>query len=149
MLSIIGGGTGAAATLPSPELRPGDGNGAFARQLKSSPPAPSARMSTVAGLAASPGLLALQELRSPGPRRRRSMARGQAILDGLDELGLALLEDSDPIEIASRLRSRLDAGREHCEDATLGAILDAIDLRAQVELAKLECRVGHDIVPER
>ncbi len=91
-------------------------------------------------LTASPALLVLQELRANGTGRRRSVARGQAILEGLDELGLALLEDSDPVEIASRLRARLDAGRELCDDAALDAILDAIDLRAHVELAKLESR---------
>lgn len=144
MLGIVGSGTGVVATRVGAEFQMGDKHGGFARQLGGPLSAPPARVPTMAGLATSGGLLALQELRPSGSGRRRSVARGQAILDGLDELGAALLDDTDPGELVSRLRSRLDSLREPADDAGLEAILDAIDLRAEVELAKLERRAGED-----
>lgn len=144
MLGIVGSGTGAVATRVGAKLQMSDKHGGFARQLGGPLPAPSTNVPAMAGLATSAGLLVLQELRPNGSGRGRSMARGQAILDELDELGVALLDDSDPGELVSRLRSRLDSLREPADDAGLEAVLDAIDLRAEVELAKLERRAGED-----
>lgn len=95
----------------------------------------SAASSGVAGAAA---LMALQGVEDPTERRRRAIRRGSGLLDRLDELKLALLGGQDGAAALERLARSL--GEERAEDAEPGlkAVLDQIDLRAEVELAKLE-----------
>lgn len=96
----------------------------------------SAPAAPLAGLDA---ILTLQaEDDSPQQRRRRSAARGQDILDGLDRLKVALLggrvATAELATIARRLGERADASG----DPRLDALIAEIELRAAVELAKLE-----------
>jgi hypothetical protein len=93
---------------------------------------------SVASLAPFAGVLAVQQLTIPGEGRRRAIRRGAALLDALDELQTSLLGGHAPPAAVERLRSRLGIGQEGGQDATLTEILGAIDLRAQIELAKLE-----------
>lgn len=78
---------------------------------------------------------------SDGGRRKRAVERGNTLLDRLEELRLAILDGSIPksrlIELAQMLRERREEGLE----PSLGAILDDIELRAEVELAKLSRNV--------
>lgn len=70
-------------------------------------------------------------------RKRRAVARGNDILDKLEDLRADLLaggvSKQKLIALAQELRERRDAGL----DDELNAILDEIELRAEVELAKL------------
>ena len=70
-------------------------------------------------------------------RKRRAVARGNDILDKLEDLRAELLTNGVSkqklIALAQELRERRDAGL----DDELNAILDEIELRAEVELAKL------------
>lgn len=102
------------------------------------PSAPSvAAASSVGGVEA---LLAAQvvgdALQDEG-RKRRAVARGNDILDKLEDLRADLLaggvSKQKLIALAQELRERRDAGL----DDELNAILDEIELRAEVELAKL------------
>ena len=70
-------------------------------------------------------------------RKRRAVAHGENLLDRLEDIRLALLQGSISksklIELAQLLRVR----REEGLDEKLSALLDEIELRAEVELAKL------------
>ena len=70
-------------------------------------------------------------------RKKRAAARGNDILDRLEDLRAAILTGSVPksklIELAQMLRDKRESGL----DDEMNAILDDIELRAEVELAKL------------
>jgi hypothetical protein len=86
-------------------------------------------------------LVALQEVPDPIEGRRAEVRRGHDLLDELDALKLALvfgrLPGSRLAAIAKLVRER----RAACADPVLAGLLAEIELRAEVELAKLE-RVG-------
>ncbi len=88
--------------------------------------------------------MALQGVESATERRKRSIRRGRGLLDRLDELKLAMLGGENDAEALERLTRSLR--EERPEDAPeaqndgLGSLLDQIDLRAAVELAKAEVR---------
>lgn len=65
------------------------------------------------------------------------MARGDRLLDRLEDLQMALLTGSLPKEKIIELAQALREKRPNSEDADLNAIIDEIELRAEVELAKL------------
>lgn len=90
-----------------------------------------------APLAALDAILALQQEDDPSERRRRSARRGREILDGLDGLKAVLLTGRVPATELGRVVRGLTDRREPSGDPELDAIVDAIELRARVELAKL------------
>ncbi|HEY0354182.1 MAG TPA: flagellar assembly protein FliX [Enterovirga sp.] len=88
-------------------------------------------------LATLDAILALQGEDYPAERRRRHAKRGRDILDALDALKAAILAGriapSDLRRVVSRLRQ--DIGPSG--DPALDQIMAEIELRAEVELAKL------------
>jgi hypothetical protein len=83
-------------------------------------------------------LLALQDVGSPLERKRRAVRRAGRILDTLDALKIALLEGEISGADLDRLRRAVRDERDNTEDPALEAVLDEIELRAAVEVAKLE-----------
>lgn len=87
-------------------------------------------------------LLAVQAVpdATDGEARRRLHRRGEDILDRLEELRraivLGVVSKEGLIDLARMVRSR----RDQCADPNLGAVLDEIELRAEVEIAKLSRR---------
>lgn len=99
-----------------------------------------APISILGGLEA---LIAIQSEDNTRERRRRSAKRGQSMLDVLDELKLALLTGHLPPDMQARLSATLrEAGASG--DPQLDGIIDAIELRAEVELAKLRQALRRD-----
>jgi hypothetical protein len=93
-----------------------------------------APISILGGLEA---LIAIKSEDNTRERRRRSAKRGQVMLDVLDELKLALLSGRLSPDLQARLSASLrDMGPSG--DPQLDGIIDAIELRAEVELAKLK-----------
>jgi hypothetical protein len=82
-------------------------------------------------------LLAVQGEGDPAERRRRSLKRGHDLLDALDQLKAALLSGRIGSAQLQRLTHQLAAQRDSSGDAKLDEVLAHIELRAQVELAKL------------
>ncbi len=83
-------------------------------------------------------LLALQGLPDATERRRRALRRGRDLLDRLAQLHLALLEGALPPSVLHGLRRQL-ADEAGCpDDRSLRRLLGEIEVRAAVELAKLE-----------
>jgi Class II flagellar assembly regulator len=83
------------------------------------------------------GLFQLQEMPDALAQRRRAVQRGSTVLDRLDDLRLALLGGSLSQGQISELQRVVASERGLVDDPKLLAVLDAIDLRAKVELAKL------------
>ncbi|HTS92962.1 MAG TPA: flagellar assembly protein FliX [Stellaceae bacterium] len=83
------------------------------------------------------GLFQLQELPDALAERRRAVQRGSTLLDRLDDIRLALLGGGLSRGRISELQRVAESERGRVDDPRLLAVLDEIDLRAQVELAKL------------
>jgi hypothetical protein len=79
---------------------------------------------------------------SPSERRRRSARRGHDLLDGLDRLKAALLTGRVPTHELQAVAGRLSDRAATSGDPRLDGLIADIELRAAVELAKLETRRG-------
>ncbi|HYE45393.1 MAG TPA: flagellar assembly protein FliX [Caulobacter sp.] len=97
-----------------------------------------ARAQGMTGVASLDALLALQAAEGPLERRRRAVGRAGRILDVLDDLKLAVLDGEVSGGHLDRLLRAVRDQRQGTEDARLEALLDEIETRAAVELAKLE-----------
>ena len=84
-------------------------------------------------VAALDSLLALQEV---GEREAKPFKRGMETLDLLDDIRHGLLMGGIPLTKLKALTRLIGQQRQRVADPELAAILDEIDLRAQVELAK-------------
>jgi Class II flagellar assembly regulator len=104
-----------------------------------------ARSESAAGTAA-PGsiggidaLLALQSVQEVGPRGAR-LKHGHDMLDLLDDIKLSLLAGEVPQDKLKSLVGTLSRRPDRFDDERVEDVLDEIELRARVELAKL----GHE-----
>jgi hypothetical protein len=84
-------------------------------------------------------VLAVQETpdAAKGRARARAKDRGIKMLDFLEEIRIGLLMGAIPRDRLEQLAQMVRAKREQIDDPNLTAILDEIELRAAVELAKL------------
>lgn len=82
-------------------------------------------------------LLAAQEIGDFGEEQRRAFQRGEDILERLDELRHGLLIGAFPKERLNRLLETVRRQHEQFRDPKLREVLQEIELRAMVELAKL------------
>ena len=129
------------ATGPASATRSGSGTTAFAPTGTGEA---AARVSTAATaqtgmLAGLDTLLALQaDGNDPQERRRRSVARGRDLLDGLDRLKASLLGGRVASHELRAIAGRLSERAGTSGDPRLDGLMAEIELRAAVELAKLE-----------
>lgn len=93
------------------------------------------RAAGVAPATAIGGLLAVQEAETSSDRRRRVVRRGRSLLDTLDALRADLLAGNVSDGRLDQLMSIISQAREQAEPG-LEDLLDDIELRARVELAK-------------
>jgi Class II flagellar assembly regulator len=92
---------------------------------------------TVGGIEA---LIALQSEEDPAERRRRAVKRGRIALDALDELKHALLSGALTPSTLMRLKSAATELKDASGELGLDAVLAEIELRVEVEIAKLSPR---------
>lgn len=111
---------------------------AFSRLLTPEEPAAAAPARGARPVASVNPLLTVDPIGEEQQRRRRNRQRADAILDRLDDIRHGLLLGTIPGEALIGLVDQLAAARETVSDPKLIEVLDEIDLRAQVELAKLE-----------
>lgn len=95
--------------------------------------------SGVVGVSALSGLLGVQEVEEDGERasRRRLAQRGADILDKLEEIRRDILAGAVPRDRLENLAQSLRQRRVNVTDPRLIEIIDEIELRAAVEIAKL------------
>lgn len=99
---------------------------------------PSSGVNRTAGVMGVDALLALQDVGGPLERKRKAVRRASRILDVLDEVKLALLDGDLSLSQLERLRRAIRDERGLTDDPKLEDVLDEIELRAAVEMAKLE-----------
>jgi hypothetical protein len=99
-------------------------------------------VSGMGGVNALDALLALQQVEDSTSGPSRAKQRAEDMLDKLDELKLYLLAGGIPKEKLSDLTQLVQSQRAEVDDPRLVELLDEIDLRAQVELAKYEQRAA-------
>ncbi|MCB1538892.1 MAG: flagellar assembly protein FliX [Rhodospirillales bacterium] len=85
-------------------------------------------------------LLAAQAAEDPTERkaRKRMTARAGKVLDALEGVHRGLLSGQITAETLERVSASVAERREKIEDPALSDLLDQVDLRAQVEMAKME-----------
>lgn len=89
-------------------------------------------------------LLAVQAAEDPtaGATRKRVRKRADGILDELDKIRMAMLNGNLTVGHMIDIADVVASHRENITDPGLTSILDEIDMRAQIELAKM--RVAMD-----
>ncbi len=83
-------------------------------------------------------LIALQESDDFRQARKKATARADELLDVLSDLRLGLLEGAIPLRSLQRLSATLERTRANTGDSRLESILNEIEVRAEVEKAKLD-----------
>ncbi|MCB1531634.1 MAG: flagellar assembly protein FliX [Alphaproteobacteria bacterium] len=108
--------------------------------------APAAKTQSIARVDA---LLAVQAAEDPaaGASRKRMRKRANTILDELDRLRMAMLGGTMTVGHMVDIADVVAAHRENISDPALTAIMDEIDLRAQVELAKMRVALDKKAKP--
>jgi hypothetical protein len=124
---------------PSSGPRSGGASGSFSLSLGESP-GETAGTRAAPMLAGLDAMLALQSVDDGPSKRRRALRRGRALLDDLEKLKLSLLEGRVGAADKARLAGLVADQRDRVDDPVLDSILGEIDVRAAVELAKLERR---------
>jgi hypothetical protein len=89
-------------------------------------------------IAAVETLLALQGIEDTRDQRSRGLAQADELLVLLDEVRDGLLSGGIPRRTLNRMAHAIAKRRETFADEKLQGVLDEIELRARVELAKLE-----------
>jgi len=115
---------------------------AFSSALEGTGQSESAASTRPSGPVASvDALLALQTSPEGGSdARAQGFARGHGLLDLLEEVRRGIVLGAVPKEKLRQLAELARSQREEFTDPHLGGLLDEIELRAEVELAKLEAQ---------
>ena len=134
--------TGPSGPSSTQGSRPARASGGFSvpHAAAGAATAPASSASGVSGVSDVSALMALQGVEDVTERRRRAIRRGGGLLDRLEELKLALLQGEAGEGALDRLSRTLREERPVDADAELNSLLDQIDLRAAVELAKADLR---------
>lgn len=118
----------------------GGGDESFADALKGSAETQStSNAGAVQGVAPVGGIFAVQEVETATDGRSRGLlvGYGDELLDRLEELRVDLLLGSIPKEKLVDLAHQMRQKRQNVDDPKLNEIIDEIELRAEVEIAKL------------
>jgi len=96
----------------------------------------SSNASGVSGTSAIAGVLGVQEVDDATAHASKGKLRAQDILDRLDSLRVEILSGTISRERLLNLARLVNSQRATVTDPRLAELLDEVDLRAQVELAK-------------
>ncbi len=136
MIEKIDGPTGVRTAMPVRRpAKTGDSSRAsFAHHLDEGGEA--AATSSLGGTQALTSIWGLQEVEDATARAARGKARAEDILDRLDDVRMDILSGALSPDKLMQLSRIVSARRAEISDPRLAELLDEIDLRAQVELAK-------------
>jgi hypothetical protein len=134
----IYGSVGTAAAAPAPAARrTASGGFSVSEDNKTQNGAAPTALRTVGGIDA---LIALQGVDDATERRRHALKRGRIALDALDELKIGLLGGN----LSPATLNKLTAAAAHLSggsgDSGLDTVLGEIELRVEVEIAKMATR---------
>jgi hypothetical protein len=139
-MKVEGPGRARPGAVVNKKERTRGASGDFAQTVRDTnePHEPSsAAVTGVSPLSAIDALLPLQEVNTATDGRAKGLERGEDILDRLEEIRMGLLLGRVPLDRLKDLLRLVDSRRTAFTDPKLTAILDEIELRAKVELAKL------------
>src|SRR5258708_38504661 len=130
--------TGTAMAAAAPAARRTTSSG-FAVSEEAAPrsTAPAGGLRTVGSIDA---LIALQGVEDPLERRKRAVKRGRVALDALDELKIGLLGGAFTAATLTNLQSAASQLQLSSGNPELDAVLGEVELRVEVEIAKLAPR---------
>ena len=115
----------------------------FAKLVEGSPEAAAAAsVESAAPLTSVSALIGLQEVDDATEKRSRAKKRATGLLDQLDEIRNCFLMGEMPPHQLYALRDRIAREKIDVDDPKLKELLEEIELRAEVELAKLEQAAG-------
>ena len=134
----INGASGVGSAGGPGKARPAGGGFQLPQAAGPAGPAQTARTAGVAGVMSVDALLALQDVGGPLERRRRSVRRAGRLLDVLDEVKVNMLSGDLSSGDLDKLVVALRDERHATDDEKLEGVLNEIETRAAVELAKLE-----------
>jgi len=136
----ITGPSKAGPAEPKKSRKAGAGSGdAFAKALGDSNESAGAAAARPSGPVASvDALLSLQGEAEADAGREQGLARARDMLDLLEDVRRGILLGAIPRDKLHRLAETARSRREGFTDPQLGELLDEIELRAEVELAKLD-----------
>ena len=134
VMRIYGSNATARVATPSAPRRAASGGFSVAEEQAPKSTAPAAALRTIGGIDA---LLALQGQDDPAERRRRAVKRGRNALDALDALKIEVLAGTLGPSTLARLKSATAELRDGSGDERLDAVLAEIELRLEVEIAKM------------
>jgi len=100
------------------------------------------KVSAASGVGGVMGIDAILSMQGAGDateqgRRMRMVTRADSILDELENLRMGLLLGELTVSQIENLAERVKTQRENLTDPQLLELIDEIDMRAQIELAKL------------
>lgn len=137
--------TGGVGATGASRAKPAGGSSGFSLPSvnAASGAASTASVGGLSGVGSVDALLALQEMGAVGgplERRRRAVRRAEHLLDLLGDIRVAMIDGEVSADTLSRLSRAIREQRENTEDPKLEGVLDEIETRAAVELAKLQAR---------
>ncbi len=137
-MKVQGPGQAQGATNSKKTGKTDKGDSHFGDFLTSGPSS-SESASQASAIGTVDSLLALQGAEDPTARsaRRRMKERASVILNELDKMRLAMLTGRLTVGHMIDIADVISSHREKILDPGLTSIMDEIDLRAQVELAKM------------
>ncbi len=100
-------------------------------------PENSEKINSIGSLSSLDALLSIQEINDVTSSNKRAVFKGKRILNLLDDLKLGLLSGRIPEAKLESLLSIVKSRNNEVADPRIASILDEIELRASVELAKL------------
>ena len=133
-MRIYGTNAPAAGTHAAAMRRPVSSGFALPEMISAREARPAAAPAPAASIDA---LLAMQGVGDATERRRRSVQRGRSALDVLDDLKIAMLTGSFTGATMARLRAAAADLKLSSGDPGLDNVLSEIELRVEVELAKV------------
>jgi hypothetical protein len=134
----ISGPTGASKTGAARGAGRAESGAGFALPVDGADEAAEAqRMAGLEGVMTVSALLALQGVEDPLSRRKRAMGRASRLLDMLEDLKVAMLDGEASPATLDNLAKTVREERAATDDPRLEDVLNQIETRAAVELAKL------------
>ena len=137
-ISRVGSSGGASKSGRKGKASPSDG--VFAEHLKDAAASSgSTGPDATTPVQASEGVLAVQEVADSTTGRSRGLTvrYGEDMLDRLDQIRDGLLVGAINKNELAELARTMRAGRRRSDDPRLNEIIDEVELRAEVEIAKL------------